>query len=182
MREVQEAGYVLGNIETKTSMSPRARLQSVFQAKLLALDMKALPEDADVDVLIVYVSKSKRNQNPTNNQYYIKCPYFGLSSCTKTFCVAKKWGDMHPLNNDGTSKQISVHWYSHFKGLYNTKEIPPLVLKMADNHMHNVYCHHMIKHGGNNFSYFDYDVTNKRSELIKADANVKKARVEMKLT
>ena len=109
LRAVQEAGYVSGKIETKTSMSPRARLQSVFQAKLLALDMKALPEDADVDVLIVYVSKSKRNQNPTNNQYYIKCPYFGLSSCTKTFCVAKKWGDMHPLNNDGTSKQISVH-------------------------------------------------------------------------
>ena len=40
----------------------------------------------------------------------------------------------------------------------------------------------MLKHGGNNFPYFYYDVKNKRSDLIKADANVKKARVARKLT
>ena len=39
----------------------------------------------------------------------------------------------------------------------------------------------MLKHGGNNFPYFDYEVKNKRSQFIKADANVKKARVARKL-
>ena len=57
-----------------------------------------------------------------------------------------------------------------------------MVLKMADNHLQNLDCHHMLKHGGNNFPYFYYDVKNKRSDLIKADANVKKARVARKLT
>ena len=109
LRAVQEAGFLLGKIETKTATSPRARSRSVLQVKVLAMEMKALPKDAYVDVLIADVPKGERNQNPTKNQYFIKCTSFGLSSCTKTFCVAKKWGDMHPLNNDGTSKQISVH-------------------------------------------------------------------------
>ena len=57
-----------------------------------------------------------------------------------------------------------------------------MVLKMDDNHLRNLYCHHMLKHGGNNFPYFDYNVKNKTSELIKADANVKQANVARKLT
>ena len=53
---------------------------------------------------------------------------------------------------------------------------------MADNHLRNLYFHHLLKHGGNNFPYFDYDAKNKTSELIKADANVKKARLARNLT
>ena len=66
----------MGDIETKTSMSPRARSRSVLQAKLLALDIKALPKDANVDVLIDNVPKGERNQNPTKKQYSIQCPSF----------------------------------------------------------------------------------------------------------
>ena len=52
VRAVQEAAFVLGNIEIKKVTSPRARSRSVLQAKLLALEIKALPKDANVDVLI----------------------------------------------------------------------------------------------------------------------------------
>ena len=65
--------------------------------------------------------------------------------------------------------------------MYNTKEIPLLVLNMADNHLRNLYCHHMLNHGGNNFRYFDYDVK-KNIGTHQGDANVKKARVARKLT
>ena len=177
LREVQEARYVLVKIETKTATSPRARSRSVLQAKLLALEMKALPKDADVNVLIVDVPKGERNRNLTKNQYFIKRPSFGLSSCTKRFCVTNKWWDIRPLNSDGAINHISVHWSGHFKGLYDTKEIPILVMKMAYNHLRKLYFHHMLKHGGNNFPYFDYDVEDTTSELIKEDANIKKSRV-----
>ena len=162
LRAVQEAGNFLVKIETNTATSPRARSRSILQDKLLALEIKALPKDADVDFLIADIPKGERNMNPNINQYSIKCPSFGLSSCTKTFCVAKKCSDIRPLNSDGTSNELSVHWSSHFKGLYDTKEITLLVLKMVDNHLHNLYFHHILNHGGNNFPYFDYDVKNKR--------------------
>ena len=106
LRVVQEAGFFLGKIETKTAKSPWARSRSVLQAKLLALEIKAIPKDADVDVLIADVPKGERNQNTNNNQYSIKCPSFGFLSCTKTFCVAKKLWDILALNSDRKSTQI----------------------------------------------------------------------------
>ena len=54
-------------------------------------------------------------------------------------------------------------------------------MNMADNHMFNLYFHNKLKRGGNNFTYFDYDVKNKISILIKADTNVEKVRVARKL-
>ena len=163
-------------------MSPRVRSRSVLQAKLLDLEIKALPKDANVDVLIADIPKGEQNQNPTKNQYSIQCPSFGLTSCTKTSCVAKKWWEIHPKNSDGSSKNILVHWSSHFKGLYDNKKILILVMKMADNHPRNVYCHHQLKHGGISFPYFDYHAKNRTPDLIQADSNVKKARVARKLT
>ena len=65
VRAVQEAAFVLGNIETKNVTSLRARSRSVLQAKLLAMEIKALPKDAKVDVLIADTPKGERNQNPT---------------------------------------------------------------------------------------------------------------------
>ena len=78
--------------------------------------MKAHPKDAYVNVIIADLHKGERNINPTVNNYSIKCPSFGLSNCTKTFCVAKKWWYIRPLNSDGTSNELSVYWASHFRG------------------------------------------------------------------
>ena len=65
---VQEAGFVLGEIKTKTTTSPMERSRSVLQAKLLALEMKALPKDANVHVLINDVPKGEQNRSPTKKQ------------------------------------------------------------------------------------------------------------------
>ena len=111
LKVVQEAAFVLGKIETKNVTSPRARSRSVLQAKLLALEIKALPKDSNVDVLIANTPKGEQNRNPMKNSY-------GLSSCKKTFCVAKKWWDIRPKNSDGASKLLLVYYSSHFKGLY----------------------------------------------------------------
>ena len=160
VRAVQEAGFVLGKTKTRTATSPRARSRYVLQPKLLALDMKAITKDANVHVLIADVPKVEQNRIMTKKNS-IQCPSYGLSSCTKTFCVAKKWWDIRPKNSNGTSNQISVHWSSHFKGLYDKKKIPLLVTKMANNHLRNVYCHHHLKHGGTSFPYFDYHAKNR---------------------
>ena len=96
--------------------------------------------------------------------------------------MTNKWWDIRTLNSDGTSNKLSVHCSSHFKGLYDTKKIPHLILKMADNHLRNLHCHHIRLHEGNNYPYFDYDIKNQRSDCIKAEANVRKARVERQLT
>ena len=53
---------------------------------------------------------------------------------------------------------------------------------MADNQLRHLYCHHIIKHGGNNYPYFDYDKKNQRSDRIKADAILRKAGVASQLT
>ena len=55
-------------------------------------------------------------------------------------------------------------------------------MKMAENHPRNVYWHHQLKHGGDIFPYFDYHAKNRESDLIQADAKVKRARVARKLT
>ena len=167
-RAVQEAEFVLGKIDTKKVTSPRARSWSVLQAKLLDLEIKALPKDANVDVLIANTLKGEQNRNPTKNQISIQCPSYGLSSCTKTFCVAKKWWDIRPKNSDRTSNLLSVHWSSHFKGLYDHKKIPLVVMKMADNHLRSFYFRHQLKHGGDIFPYFYCHKKNRTYDLIKA--------------
>ena len=63
LTEVQEAVFVLGNIETNKVTSPRARSRSILQAKLLALEIKALPKDANVNVLLANTPKGERNRN-----------------------------------------------------------------------------------------------------------------------
>ena len=61
VRAVQEAAFVLGKIETKKVTSPRARSRSILQAKLLALEIKALPKDANVGVLLANTPKGEQN-------------------------------------------------------------------------------------------------------------------------
>ena len=182
LRSVQEAAFFLDKIETKKVTSPRARSRSVLQDKLFPLEINALPRYANINVIIANTPKGERNRNLTKNQVSIKCPSYGLSSCTKTFCVAKCWWGIRPKNSNGTSNLILVHWSSHFKGLYEQKKIPILVMKMADNHLRNAFFHHQQKYGGTIFPYFNYHKKNKASDLIQAHAKVKKVRVARKLT
>ena len=128
------------------------------------------------------ISRGERNRNPTEKLYSIQCPSFRLGGCINTFCVANNWFDLRPVNSYVTSNQMSLHWSNHFKCLYDTKKIPHLVLKMAYNHLRNLYSCHILKHGGNNFPYFDYDEKNRRSNRIKADASVRKSRHARQLT
>ena len=52
---VQEDEFVFGKIETDKVTSPRARSRSILQAKLLTLEIKALPKDANVKLLLKYL-------------------------------------------------------------------------------------------------------------------------------
>ena len=89
---------------------------------------------------------------------------------------------VHPSQkNDGTSSLVSVHWSNYFKGLYDQKNIPLAFMKISDNHLRMVFCHHQQKHDGRIFPYFDYNKNNKTSDLIQAHAKVKKARVARNL-
>ena len=108
--------------------------------------MRAHPKNTDIEEILDDIPRSEQNRNPADKYYSITCTSFGLGNCTNTFCVANKWWDLRPLNIDGTSNHISVHWSNHFMGLYDTKKIPHLVLKMADNHLRNLYYQHIIKH------------------------------------
>ena len=58
---VQESVFVLGKIETDKVTSPRARSRSIIQAILLALEMKTLPKNANVELLIADTPKGERN-------------------------------------------------------------------------------------------------------------------------
>ena len=118
--------------------------------------MKALPKNANVKLLLADTPKGERNRNPTEDQESIKCPSYGLSNCTKTFCVAKSWWGIRPKDSNGASNLLSVHWSSYFKGLYDQKQIPLGVMKMADNHLRLVFNHHQQKHDGRILPYFDY--------------------------
>ena len=174
LRSEQEAWYVLGKIETKTDTTPRVKSRSVLKAKLENLEMRAHLKDADIEEILAYITRGEWKRHPTEKHYSIQCPSFGLDYCTKTLCVAKKWFYLHPVNSDGTINQMYVHWYNHFKGLYDTNKIPHLVLKMEDNHLWNLYFHHILKHGGNHLPYFDYVENNQRLDRINADTSVRK--------
>ena len=146
VRAEQEAGYVLGNIETKTAMTPRVQSRSVLNTKLEALEMRVHPKNAYTEEILADIPRGERNKNPAEKQYYVLCTSFGLGDYTKKIYVTKKWWYLRPLNSDGTSKHISVHWSNHFKGLYDKKKLPHLVLEISDNHLRNLYSHHILKH------------------------------------
>ena len=182
LRSVQESGYFFKHIETKTDTTPRAKSRSFLKAELEALAIRAHMKNANIEEILSDIPRGLKNINPKEKQYSIPCPYFGLGDCTKTFCVAKKWWDLRPLNSAGTSNQIYVHWSNHNKGLYDMKKIPHLVLIMAENHLRNLYYHGIFKHGGNHYPYFSYNEKNRRSYQIKADASVRKERHGSQLT
>ena len=157
LTEIQEAAFVFGNLDTDKVTSPRARSRSIIQARLLALEMKALPKNKNVELLLANTPKGEQNRNPTEDQESIKCPAYGLSNCTKTFCVAKSLWGICPKDSNGASNLVSIHWSSYFKGLYDHNQIPRVVMKMADNHLRLVFNHHRLKHDGRILPYFDYE-------------------------
>ena len=122
----------------------------------MALEMKSLPKNSNVELLLANTPKGERNRNPTEDQESIKCPSYGLSNCTKTFYVAKSWWGIRPKDSNGASNLLSVHWSSYFKGLYDQKQIPLGEIKMADNHLRSVFNHHQLKHDERILLYFDY--------------------------
>ena len=87
---VQEADYVLEKIETKTSTTPRDKSESVLKVKLAALEMREHPKDADIEEIMADIPRGEQNRHPTEKQYSIQCPYFGLWNFTNTLYVAKK--------------------------------------------------------------------------------------------
>ena len=64
LKSVQEAAFVLGKIETDVVTSPRARSRSILRAKWLALEIRALPKNANLDSLFADSPKGERNRNP----------------------------------------------------------------------------------------------------------------------
>ena len=65
LREVQESGYVLGKIETKTDTTPGYNSRSVLLDKLADLEMRAHQKDADLDGIISDIPKGDRNIKTT---------------------------------------------------------------------------------------------------------------------
>ena len=125
---------MLEKIGTKTATTPRVKSRFVLKAKVAVLEMHANMNNYEIYDILADIPKGERNQYPTESQYSIPCPPFGLANCTKTLCVARKSWDIRPQNSDGTINQIYVNWSNHFKGLYDIKKIPHLVLKMTYNH------------------------------------------------
>ena len=147
----------MGNIDTDKVTLPRASSRSIIQAKLLALEMKALPKNANFELLLADIPKGERNRNPTEEQESIQCPSYGLSNCTKTLCVAKSWWGIRPKDSNRAGNLVSIHWSSYFKSLYDKKKIPHTLMKMADNHLRLVFNHHQLKYDGRILPYFDYE-------------------------
>ena len=153
---MQKSGYILGCLGAKIALTSTVKPWSVLKETLAVIEMQAHPNNAEIDEILADIPKGDRNRNPTASQYSILCPSFGLTNWTKTLCFAKKWCDIRPHNSYRTINNLSVHWSNHFKSLNNTKKIPHLVLKMADNHLNILYSHHILKHGGNYHPYFYY--------------------------
>ena len=177
LKAVQEAAFVLGQIETDAVSSPKAKSRSILRAKLLALEIKALPKNANIDSLLADSPKGERNRKPRADQVSIQCPSYGLGNCTKTFCVSKSWWGLRPKNSDGTSNVLSIHWANFFMGLHNKGKINHSAMKMADNHLRNMFTHHLAKHDGTIFPYFDFYQKKRVSDVILQNSNIKKARV-----
>ena len=181
LKAVQEAAFVLGQIETDAVTSPKARSRSILRAKLLALEMRALPKNANLNSLLADSPKGERNRNPTEDQESIQCPSYGLSNCTKTFCVSKSWWGLRPKERNGDSNLMSIHWSSYFMGLCKKGKINDATFKMADNHLRSVYNHHQLHHDGRISPYFDFGNKKRVSEVILENSNLKKARVAREL-
>ena len=96
----------MGHIGFNTAMKSRVKSRSGLKEKLDIIDMKANPNRAEIDEILANIPKGERNRNPTAIQYSINCPSFGVDNCNKTFCVAKNWLYISPLNSDGTRNQF----------------------------------------------------------------------------
>ena len=91
LKEVQEAGYALGQIKTKTATTPRAKSRPFLKEIFSALEMRAHTKNSDIEEILSDITKGERNRKPTEKHYSIPCPSFGLGRCIKMLCVTKKW-------------------------------------------------------------------------------------------
>ena len=63
LSSVEETGYVLVNIETKTATTPRAKSRSVLKSKLVNLEMRAHPKDVDIEEILADIPRGEHNRN-----------------------------------------------------------------------------------------------------------------------
>ena len=173
---VQEDGYLLGRLGSRTVSTPRVNSWSILKVKLAVLEIQADPNKADIYEILADIPKGDRNQNPTEIHYSIPCPSFGLVNFTKSFYVVNNWWDIQPCNSDRTRNQLYVHWSNRFWDLYGTNKIPHWVFNMADNQLCNLYSRHILKQGGNNYPYFYYNENNRVYDWIKYDYSESKER------
>ena len=61
LRILQEAVYLLGNIETKTTMTPRVKSQSVLKSKLEGIKIRAHPNNTKIEEIIADIPKGEQN-------------------------------------------------------------------------------------------------------------------------
>ena len=122
----------------------------------MALEIRALPKNANLDSLFADSPKGERNRNPTEDQESIQCPSYGLGYCAKTFCISKSWWGIRPKDSNGESNLLSIQCSSYFMGLCNTSKINHATFKMADNHLRMVYMHHQAKHDERILPYVDF--------------------------
>ena len=80
MRSVQEASFVLGQIDTKTATNPTVKSRYVLKSKLAVLDIRAHPNHAEIEEILADIPKGEQNRNPTDKNYSIPCPSFGLGN------------------------------------------------------------------------------------------------------
>ena len=57
LRAVQEYGYVLGHIETKTTTTPREKLRTALKSKLADIEMRVHPKNADIEEILADIPR-----------------------------------------------------------------------------------------------------------------------------
>ena len=86
------------------------------------------------------------------------------------------------MNPDESSYIQSIHWVHHFKEVYYEEKINTNTLKMDNNHIRLLHCHHLHWHEIEILSYFDFDNMKFVEDNIKglADPLIRKIKIKMK--
>ena len=165
---------MLCQMGSNPAVTTSANSRSAINEKLAVFEMKAYFTGSDLESILADSPKGDRNRICTDDQYLVKCLSYGLEYCTKNFCISKKWWDHRPHISDNTSDLLSYHWSNHFRGIYNKNDIDNGTMKMADNHIQNVYSCHIPKHGGKAFPYLDCSKNKFVSDQIHLVSNTKR--------
>ena len=173
---------MLGQIFHKSilseELSPKPNSRSSKNSKIAVTSITSFHvKRRDLGVIHANVLKCKRSRKPTEDQYIIQCTSWGIDDCGETFFVLKKWLNLRPVNSYVLSDAQIIHWGHRFKRLHELGEIANNTLKMADNHLRYLHCHHLLRHGSRIFYYFEFDNMNR----IKGITKTKIDKIEFKM-